>query len=269
MKDLSLIFIITLSLFASVLLLCEQVVAQGILAISPDTLLYDGKPDRYQPDNPEVDVISLVNLGNDELIVDSISHTRYQATAWGIEVLRGDSTMGDIIHLGSFDEATRPTNIIISPADTVLLWVRGYDRCTICGGLVARNAASTQIVDTFFVYTNATLSDSNLIYVDTSELPNAIENPIRFPEAIKLEVRPNPIHRDAELIIKAQRVGEHNIALFDLLGRRLVSKTVLLKSGDPKKIRWQSFSRSLPAGIYFLRIVGPEKRTAIQAVTIL
>ena len=250
------------------LLLPRNGKAQEVVHVTPDTLAFDDdNPADYDPGDPEMDIITLVNIGDDTLTVDSLGHSRYRAAAWWISVVENDSVVVDV-HLGSFDYAFQSVDLTIAPADTALLWVRGYDPCTVCGGLAAKKAMSPHITDTFFIHHTPSGTGPRLVYIDTENVRNAVEEPAHINNEISVDVHPNPIRDDARVTIHSAHTGIYQITVFDLLGRRLRHRSVHLTAGRQQEIDWTRLAGTVSAGTYLLRVVGPERQTVARATTV-
>jgi hypothetical protein len=72
-----------------------------------------------------------------------------------------------------------------------------------------------------------------------------------LPQAISVSVHPNPFNQEATIELDLTRSGQVNVAVFDLLGRRLEMILSDNLSAGSHRLHWNAVGEA--SGLYFLR----------------
>ena len=101
--------------------------------------------------------------------------------------------------------------------------------------------------------------DDVMIYGTVSTVDVPVDDP-RLPGVTKLlPAAPNPMRSTASVRYSLAERGEIDLAVYDVLGRRMAEVEVGVRDAGEHEITWDGTGRGgrLPSGVYYLRLVHP------------
>jgi hypothetical protein len=133
------------------------------------------------------------------------------------------------------------------------------------------NIATGNLNDSIFCsYSNGkTFSGcSNVFWVDNPLGISGGEPTAPVSSICRLDVRPNPVYRQAEFSVYIPRPGQARIIIYNMLGQKARQKELGTINAGTAKINWDLGS-SLPQGLYFARLEVNGNNTAFRKLVIL
>lgn len=223
-----------LALLALLILLLTtgSAAAQSPLFISPDTLYYSTDSEN---------VVTLTNISDEAVAIDSIAIRFEGARAYTIEFSTPDSTYYPHYFNASY-EINFSVGADLGAGLSARLHVTGFDPCIICS-----SGKHIPGADTLLVYAaGSDIPDTTLLDLSTYV---ATEPEPLSRSGLKLAAFPNPTSGDVTLQIETVVASGIEITVYDALGR-LVRHQRLAAGAHPEIVIQMD---GLPAGAYFVQ----------------
>jgi len=109
---------------------------------------------------------------------------------------------------------------------------------------------------------------SNVFWVDDPLGVSGGKPTLPVSNVCRLDIRPNPLYRQAEFSVYTPRPGPARIIIYNMLGQKAGQKDLGSINAGTVKVNWELGS-SLPQGLYFARLEVNGNNTAFRKLVIL